>query len=129
MIDPVFTALVAEYEDFAEAHDLWLGSCDEMLIEGTDLDGKPFNPEQTAWLNRFLQRWETVEAFEGYVRKFGLGFHVDTRGADYVTADGARALTDAQAQNYDAVVAAMHDIADPYEVAIAVWREMRLIEA
>ena len=58
----------------------------------------------------------------------GLGFHPDTRGRDYVHADGSRCFTDAQAAAYDAD---MHDAhrneGDPYEAGIAVWQALGLI--
>ena len=61
------------------------------------------------------------------MRHLGLGFHVDTRGRDYVESDGVRVFTDAEAAEHDRVVDAVHDFADPYEMAFTVWREMGLI--
>lgn len=73
---------------------------------------------------------EVVVAYVRYVRQFGLGFHVDTRGASYAyDADGTRCFTDAEAAEYDSVVDAVHGFADPYELAFAVWRALGLIEA
>lgn len=53
--------LTAEYEAYAEAQDLDLGSCDEMLIERIDRQGKAITPAQKEWLNAFLIRWEEAE--------------------------------------------------------------------
>ena len=46
-----------------------------------------------------------------WVAKFGLGFHPDTRGADYVDSAGACCLTDAEAAEYDADMQTLADAA------------------
>jgi hypothetical protein len=74
--------------------------------------------------------WAVVEnaiMFARYVRHLGLGFHVDTRGNDYVNGDGSRTYTDAEAEEYDRVVYEVHGIADPYELAFTIWRTLGLI--
>lgn len=70
----------------------------------------------------------TTVAFVRYVRDLGLGFHVDTRGRDYIRGDGSRWFSNEQAEAYDIVVDDMHEVADPYEVAIKVWRVLGLVE-
>ncbi len=70
---------------------------------------------------------ETAVAYVRYVRHLGLGFHVDTRGPDYVMDhDGARVFSDDEAAEYDRVVYEAHGIADPFELAFTVWRIMGL---
>jgi len=69
-----------------------------------------------------------VVAYVRYVRRLGLGFHVDTRGRSYVDGNGARVFTDDEADEYDRVVDAVHGFADPYELAIKIWKIMGLVD-
>ena len=62
-----------------------------------------------------------------WVATFGLGFHPDTTGEDYVNADGTRSLTDAEAVAYDADMARLFDLpGDPYAVALEAMRKAGL---
>lgn len=58
----------------------------------------------------------------------GLGFHPDTRGADYVDAEGKRCFDDEQAAALDRDVEAAFGICDPYETSITVWHALGLVE-
>jgi len=75
--------------------------------------------------------WAEIEvavAYVRYVRTLGLGFHVDTRGRDYVQdGNGVRVFSDAEAEEYDRVVDRVHGFADPFELAFTVWRTLGLI--
>ena len=54
----------------------------------------------------------------------GFGFHPDTKGPDYVPA-----FTPQQAADYDSDMEALFGLdCDPYEEAIAVWRDMGLLK-
>lgn len=72
--------------------------------------------------------WTDIEIavrFIRYVRQFGLGFHPDTRGKDYVDSQGSRCFTDSEAAEYDAVIANFDG--DAYETAITVWKALNLV--
>jgi hypothetical protein len=70
---------------------------------------------------------ETVTAYARAVRYLGLGFHVDTRGRNYVQdIDGTRVFSDAEAEELDRVVDAVHGFADPFELAFTIWRTLGL---
>jgi hypothetical protein len=61
------------------------------------------------------------------VRKFGLGFHPDTRARDYIDDDGLPTYaTDEEADMHDFIVQTAFRLCDPYEVAIEVWEDMGL---
>jgi len=57
----LLTQLIAVYEAYARAQGLNLGSADEMLYAGEDLDGKPLSEAQRAWLGAFSALWELSE--------------------------------------------------------------------
>jgi hypothetical protein len=68
-----------------------------------------------------LQRDPAWNRFCGWAEQLGLGFHPDTRGADYVEADGSPTLTADEAAQYDADMEAVFDrTIDPYEVGLAI---------
>ena len=76
--------------------------------------------------------WEpilTAIRFAQRVRFLGLGFHVDTRGANYVlNADGSRVFTDEEAFDHDRLVEDMHDVVeDVFDLTFTIWRAMGLI--
>ncbi len=66
--------------------------------------------------------------------RFGLGFHPDTRGADYVfdTKDThghhVRCMTDDEAIRFDLDVEAACGLCDVYELSDRIWRELRLTD-
>lgn len=67
-----------------------------------------------------------------WIERFGLGFHPDTRGEDYVNADGSRVLTDDEVKQYefdiDEVFEKMHTIGMcAYCYAIMIMKELDLI--
>lgn len=55
-----------------------------------------------------------------WVARFGMGFHPDTKGVDYVDmASGERCLTDEEAAEYDADMDRLFVVAaDPYEAGL-----------
>lgn len=67
--------------------------------------------------------------------RFGLGFHPDTRGADYTfdVKDAAggyvRCMTDDEAIRFDMDVEAACGLCDVYELSQRIWRELRLTDA
>jgi len=66
--------------------------------------------------------------FAHWVEHFGLGFHPDTSGRNYVDQDGKRCLTNAQAAAYDRDMdAAFGEMDDPYDAAIQIWAKLGLI--
>lgn len=68
------------------------------------------------------------QTFAYWVRYFGIGFHPDTRGADYVFRNGERCLSEERAKAYDACMEHQFEIsADPYLDARKLWAEMGLI--
>lgn len=63
-----------------------------------------------------------------WVAKFGLGFHPDTRGADYVDSAGACCLTDAEAAEYDADMQTLAECCDDqYEFGLDAMRAAGLL--
>jgi hypothetical protein len=73
--------------------------------------------------------WAVIEdavSFARYVRRLGLGFHPDTRGDDYVNADGSRTFTDEEAADYDDAIEAASLGVDPYAFGIEIWETMGL---
>jgi hypothetical protein len=51
-----------------------------------------------------------------WVEKFGLGFHPDTRGADYTDEHDNQFLTDAEVADYNSDMAALFALpVDPYQ--------------
>lgn len=53
-----------------------------------------------------------------WVKRFGLGFHPDTRGVDYVDAAGVRCLSDVEAAEYEVDIDTLHGLCDPYEAGL-----------
>jgi hypothetical protein len=75
--------------------------------------------------------WSEIVSIVRYVRmvrKFGLGFHPDTRGADYIMDDGSRCLTDDEAKAHDALVEQVCGITDPYDIGEQVWKALGLTD-
>lgn len=110
--------------DYPDASDRECSGAKRFHIDLIAEDGTPWPYHDTDdW-----SEMETVIAFVRHVRDLGLGFHVDTRGRDYVgPGDFGRVFTDEQADQYDATIADMADITDPYEAAFRVWRAMGLM--
>ena len=77
--------------------------------------------------------WEEIEIvirLVRYVRMFGLGFHPDTPGDQYVVGEaGTRCFSEAEAEAYDSDLdAAVDRLGDVYEITVVVWRALGLIE-
>jgi hypothetical protein len=73
--------------------------------------------------------WAEIRAgvtFIRAVRDMGLGFHVDTRGRDYVGENGGRVYTDEQADALDDAIETISGVTDPYELTFRVWGAMEL---
>lgn len=66
--------------------------------------------------------------FIRFVRKLGLAFHPDTRGADYINEDGSRTFSDDDARIYEASIDAVMDDTDAYEFGLRIWAALKLIE-
>lgn len=62
-----------------------------------------------------------------FVDVLGLGFHPDTRGADYVNRDGSRVFNDAQAAAVDALLDRILAHVDPYDAGVEEMRKQGLI--
>lgn len=63
-----------------------------------------------------------------WVARFGLGFHPDTRGRDYVLPDFARCLTDAEADEYDTEINRLFELGgDPYQHGLDAMRAAGLL--
>lgn len=59
-----------------------------------------------------------------WVHRFKWGFHPDTRGRDYFLDRGERCLSDEQANEYDADIERLFEIApDPYQVGLEAMGE------
>ena len=74
--------------------------------------------------------WVVIEDavdFARYVRLLGLGFHPDTRGADYVNRDGSQTFTDAEAERYENIIGGTALNVDPYEFGMKIWTLMGLL--
>jgi hypothetical protein len=81
---------------------------------GYDLDGNPNTEAQ-----KIAGKW---------VAEFGLGFHPDTRGRDYVE-DGNRCLTDAKADEYDSDMDRLFKVAaDPYKEGLEAMKAAGIID-
>lgn len=65
-----------------------------------------------------------------WVKELGLGFHIDTRGEDYVADDGSQALTARQIERYDADMASLFGLCDdPYAIAVEAMEPLMTQEA
>lgn len=86
----------------------------------------------------YTDRWwrvlDALEHLQGrtlaakWVSRFGLGFHPDTPGQDYVNPDGARSLTDAEAAEYEADIDALFGFGDAYQHGLDAMRVAGLID-
>lgn len=72
-------------------------------------------------------RAEALAIADKWVSKFGLGFHPDTPGADYVDSKGARCLTDTEAAQYDADMETLAGLGDQYEFGLDAMRAAGLL--
>lgn len=76
--------------------------------------------------------WAVIEAWVRLVRAirktFGLGFHPDTRGQDYVNQGGGRSLTDAEADQYNRDLDTVGRDHDVYLVGMRIWQALGLLE-
>ena len=119
-------------------------SCMMIAIDFVDPDLREF-PEEPCRFHLYMlpandcsphpvystNEWSEVESLVRlvrYVRAFGLGFHPDTRGSDYVNGDGARTFTDDEAGLYDATITAVCGLSslDIYEFSISIWNALGL---
>jgi hypothetical protein len=63
-----------------------------------------------------------------WVAVFGLGFHPDTRGVDYVDGSGARCLSDERADDYEAEMELLSSLdCCPYEAGLGAMRAAGLL--
>jgi hypothetical protein len=68
---------------------------------------------------------ETATRFVRWcVEQLGLGYHPDTRFADYVEEDGRPAFTPAQALQLDELTEKAFAFIDPYEVGMAEFKKL-----
>jgi hypothetical protein len=77
---------------------------------GLVLDQNPLAGNDRESATRFV-RWCT--------ERIGLGYHPDTRFADYVEADGSRVFTSEPARQLDEMTEKASADIDPYEVGVA----------
>ena len=93
---------------------------DEFTVGLYNDDGDPIDTADV--LPNLQAALDWAEAREIVVRwfdRFGLGYHPDTRGADYVDQHGARSLTDEEAAAYDRDIDRLFAISPhPYAVGI-----------
>ena len=125
---PNLTAeLDAEYRDWLLDHGLGAegdSAVDDLLYGGVDI-----NNEQRMWLEAFNERYRAAQDQQDanliaarWVEKIGIGFHPDTRGASY-----SPALPAADVRAYDADMAQMRRLGDPYLAGVAAMEAAGLV--
>lgn len=65
-----------------------------------------------------LQDLDAAMIASRWVKRFGLGFHPDTRGVDYVDAAYVRCLSDVEAAEYEVDIDTLFGLCDPYEAGL-----------
>jgi len=106
----------------AEWSDEWDATCDDRCPR-CDTSCSPYESEDTGTERRPVPT-KALEICAKWVARFGLGFHPDTRGAQYTPALLADDIAD-----YDRDMESLFALdCDPYAVAVAVMEDFGLIE-